>query len=47
MHSFEMEDLIESLKKISYLMPMTYAKLQGLQLLKTQMEWFHRSCTLI
>jgi len=31
MYSSEMEDLIESLKKISYLIPMTHAKLQGLQ----------------
>jgi len=34
MHSFEMEDLIEFLKKISYLIPMIYAKLQGLQFFK-------------
>jgi len=31
MHIFEMENLIESLKKISYLIPIIHAKLQGLQ----------------
>jgi len=34
MHSFEMEDLIKSFKKISYLIPMTHAKLHGLQFFK-------------
>jgi len=34
--SFDMEDLIESLKKI--ILNMTHAKLQGLQFLKTQIE---------
>jgi len=47
MHSFEMKDLVESLKKILYLIPMTHEITRFAIFLKTQMEWFHCSCALI